>query len=406
MTDNKSNVYNDDASSRASVTTYTSNADHERLTVHVAGRTINSLSELYQLPTDLDEWNRLISRVLRDKQHVALSMGLGSLYPDPEVVEAVLAPGDGPRKLVADIGCGTGIWALEMAKNFPHCDILGIDLASVPIPPENLPSNCRFEVDNITLGLNHLHGQLDVAFLRAISMGIKDARKTFNDVAQCLKPGGVVIWIEGDYDFYSGFPIVYKPFGSEENPSGSYLQRMGYELRRAVTANGGALKEVERLMDQGLWWQSDMIDPDTCKTASLLLPIGTWLEGNDETETQKLRWIGTLMRQDMMSGLRGAHPVLLRAGWSQDTLDRWTAKLDEECTKGTYGLRFRFAWGRRREGPNSPAPALPKLQLTNSLNKTPLFIYEVYNTSQEAQEKIALRNRGKDIPPPPPPGNT
>ncbi|CAG8733625.1 17501_t:CDS:2, partial [Acaulospora colombiana] len=133
----------------------------------------------------------------------------------------------------------------------------------------------------------------------------------------CLKPGGIVIWIEGDYDFYSGYPIVYKPFASEANPSGSYLQRMGYELRRAVTANGSALKEVEHLMDQGLWWQSDVIDPDT-------------------------------------------------ADW-------------------VY----------------SESPALPTLQSINPPNKPSLFIYEVHNTIEEVQEKMALRNRGKDIPPPP-----
>jgi hypothetical protein len=31
-------------------------------------------------------------------------MGLGGLYPDPEVVEAILAPQEGPRRLIADIG--------------------------------------------------------------------------------------------------------------------------------------------------------------------------------------------------------------------------------------------------------------------------------------------------------------
>jgi hypothetical protein len=115
-----------------------------------------------------------------------------------------------------------------MSKKFPHCDVMGIDLAPVPIEPDKIPPNCHFEVDDVTSGLTHLHGQLDFIWVRAISMGIKDARKTFNDVAQCLKPGGLVIWSEADYDFYSGFPIRYKPFFSDQDPSGSCFVRLLY----------------------------------------------------------------------------------------------------------------------------------------------------------------------------------
>ncbi|PVG04205.1 S-adenosyl-L-methionine-dependent methyltransferase [Serendipita vermifera] len=403
MAGSRNYTIDDDAMSRVTANTFVSTGDRDRLTRHDAGRTFNALSDLYLLPSDVDEWSRL------DKQHVALTVALGAPYPNAEVVNALLSPDEGPRKKVADLGCGTGIWSLEMSKKFPHCDFIGIDLAPVPIEPDKVPSNCRFEVDDVTGGLGHLHDQLDLIFIRAISMGIKDARKMFNDVAQCLKPGGLVIWMEADYDFYSGFPIGYKPFFSEENPSGSCFVRVLYEARRAATANGSALKDMEQLIDQGLWWQTDSIDPDSCKTASLFMPIGTWLEGNDEEETHKLRWIGTLTRQDMISALTGAKPMLLKTGWPEETLNQWLGKLEEEGTKGTYGLRVRIAWGRRRAGPNLPAPPLPVLpesEPTGSHAKGPLFTYEVYNSLQEALEKAALRARGKDIPPPPLPGAT
>jgi hypothetical protein len=120
------------------------------------------------------------------------------------------------------------IRAVEMSKRFPHCDIIGIDLAPVPIEVEKMPPNCHFEIDDVTLGLSHLHGQLDLAFVRAISMGIKEAERTFNDVSLCLKPGGLVIWMEGDYDFYTDFPLRYKPFISDLHPDGSCMVRVLY----------------------------------------------------------------------------------------------------------------------------------------------------------------------------------
>jgi Methyltransferase domain len=115
-----------------------------------------------------------------------------------------------------------------MANEFPHCEVLGIDLAPVPIRQEGVPPNCRFEMDDINRGLSHLHGQFDVVFARAIGMGLNNFRRSLADIEACAKPGGILIWIDGDFDVYSGYPIVYQPFWSESNPNGSYTRRVIY----------------------------------------------------------------------------------------------------------------------------------------------------------------------------------
>jgi hypothetical protein len=45
---------------------------------------------------------KLISQ--RDKQHRGITLGLGGLYPEPEVVRAILAPEDGVTKRIIDLG--------------------------------------------------------------------------------------------------------------------------------------------------------------------------------------------------------------------------------------------------------------------------------------------------------------
>jgi len=168
-----------------------------------------------------------------------------------------------------------------MAREFPHCEVLGIDLAPVSLPPESLPSNCRFEIDDISLGLKNLRGQFDVVFARAIGLGLKDFRKALADMEDCAKPGGMIIWIDGD-DFYSGFRIVYRPFWSAKDPSGSYSQRILYgesshtllllpvnvkllELRRASEVLGQSdVRTMEKVIDEGFWRNSTLLDPDTC----------------------------------------------------------------------------------------------------------------------------------------------
>lgn len=100
-------------------------------------------NEIYVLPNDEQEQDRLST------QHKAFSIGFGGLYPAPEIVRAVLAPQEGVTKRILDLGCGSGIWCTEMAREFPHCDVLGVDLAPVSVLPEHMPANCKFEINDI-----------------------------------------------------------------------------------------------------------------------------------------------------------------------------------------------------------------------------------------------------------------
>jgi hypothetical protein len=117
---------------------------------------------------------------------------------------------------------------VAMAREFPDADVLGVDLAPVPTEPENLPDNCRFEVDDINLGLDHFKGQYDLIHIRLVGSGLKDIHKSMLDVEKCLKPGGLALWLDIDYDLYSGDRFGYKPVASELNPPGAWLQRPIY----------------------------------------------------------------------------------------------------------------------------------------------------------------------------------
>lgn len=47
---------------------------------------------------------------------------------------------------VLDIGTGIGLWAIEVAKQFPSAFVIGTDLS--PIQPMLIPVNCQFEIDD------------------------------------------------------------------------------------------------------------------------------------------------------------------------------------------------------------------------------------------------------------------
>ena len=49
------------------------------------------------------------------------------------IEEVLNAPSDRKRR-VLDIGCGSGIWTIQIADDFPDVEVVGCDLA--PIQPE------------------------------------------------------------------------------------------------------------------------------------------------------------------------------------------------------------------------------------------------------------------------------
>ncbi|PVG04451.1 S-adenosyl-L-methionine-dependent methyltransferase [Serendipita vermifera] len=402
--------HSDGGMSRVSTYTYASE-DAERFRKQVRGRSFNVLNDTYCLPTDDEEWTRL------NKQHVAIVLGLGGLYPAPDTVNAILAPEPGTVKRILDLGCGTGVWALAMAERFPHCEVIGIDLAPVPIDADTVPSNCRFEIDDINLGLAHYQDHFDLVHARVISAGFKDFKKAKQDIERCLKPGGMVVWIDGDYHFSGEDPETYVPLASEVNPEGSWMARIIWEMRRcAVKVGRSDLFTMAEELQGGLW-RDPLIDPETCGAGSLYLPIGPWASHPDVHQSQRLKLIGTLIRQDALNVATALRPLLLNAGYREETFNEWVKLIHEELntTKRPLWVRFLLAWGRRRNDTDEPLPPLPDSvppsdNSDNNEDGTPppppypyLFTYNTEQEALQAQARLNQSLRPDQDPPPGPP---
>ena len=108
----------------------------------------------------------------------------------------ILAPIQ-PREIL-DIGCGTGIWAIETADNLPESTVYGVDIS--PIQPIYVPDNCSFYLENALSGLSFHDQKFDLVQSRCLGAGIPDRmwRAYFAEIWRVTKPGGWVQWIEID----------------------------------------------------------------------------------------------------------------------------------------------------------------------------------------------------------------
>ncbi|KAG9015682.1 hypothetical protein FRB90_004471 [Tulasnella sp. 427] len=179
-----------------SVYSYHSSIDGQVMLKDMYGRTINNSSEHYGLPADPAEHARL------DVQHLMLKTKLNGLFFPSMPVRRALAPRQTTIPAILDLGTGSGSWAIDMAKLFPHAEVLGLDL--VPANLNSLPPfNCRFECDDINLGLLHYRNSFDIVHARCIALGIKDYPDFLMEIIEILRPGGVYIAGAGDMQLYN-----------------------------------------------------------------------------------------------------------------------------------------------------------------------------------------------------------
>lgn len=69
---------------------------------------------------------------------------------------------------------------------------------SLTVTFRETPFNCRFECDDANHDLSHYKECFDVVHMRMVSVGIEDALAFFHRLPDLLRPGGILLVIDGN----------------------------------------------------------------------------------------------------------------------------------------------------------------------------------------------------------------
>ncbi|KAL1651963.1 hypothetical protein SLS58_000086 [Diplodia intermedia] len=270
------------------------------------GRRYHAYGEKYFLPNDEAEMDRL------DLFHHILTLRCGG--------ELHLAPiAENPQRIL-DIGTGTGIWAIEMADEYPSADVLGTDLS--PIQPAMLPPNCKFEIDDCEQDWLY-STKFDYIHARYLAGTIKDWPRLVQQAYRFLKPGG---WIE-----LQDFTMKFYTTNGEFKP-GCPLDKWCDGVIEGVKA-WGREPEPGPLLEG---WVKDA--GFTNITHKLLpLPVGTW------PKDRKMKEIGALDLVQFKESLESAAMRVFTAqGWQPEEVQVFLADVRKDLSNPKLQAQHNF----------------------------------------------------------------
>ncbi|KAI8975106.1 S-adenosyl-L-methionine-dependent methyltransferase [Mycotypha africana] len=155
---------------------------------------LNTPGNHFYSPCDDEEADRMVM------MHFLIKYAFGGNWNAP--IQSILqfkSSRENPSK-VLDVGCGTGTWVLEMASEFPHAEIYGIDVRAM-FPHTSNPSNTHFIQYDYLKRLPYPDNTFDYIRMRLMLAFTTEKQfvRLLSEMHRVLKPLGYIEILDCEY---------------------------------------------------------------------------------------------------------------------------------------------------------------------------------------------------------------
>jgi ubiquinone/menaquinone biosynthesis C-methylase UbiE len=219
---------------------------------------------------------------------------------------------------ILDVGCGTGIWPIEMSALFPQAHIIGVDVALSSLP-RTVPLNCIFAQANILQGLPFPDQQFTFTHQRLLVAAIPALQwpRAVHELVRVTRVGGWVELLE----------------------IGDVIQNAGPATKRLLTWMTDISKtlgfEMEVLRRLG-----ELLKQSGCQSIEsqdIPVPLGAWAGTT-----------GQMMKTDVLYGYNAIKDSYCpRSNTSPEVFDAMVQAAADEWEQNQCSYIFHAAFGRR-----------------------------------------------------------
>ncbi|KAI1090193.1 methyltransferase LaeA [Rostrohypoxylon terebratum] len=233
---------------------------------------------------------------------------------------------------ILDLGCGTGIWVIDMAdRHQGRASILGWDLSL--IQPLRIPPGVEFQrcdIEEPWTGVEE--SSFDLIHMKMLAGSIENWASLYSRALRYLKPEtGVLEHVEIDFT---------PKCENGELPDDSSLKIWGHELTvameragRPITANPHTVGLLERL---------GYVD---VRQISKRVPFNSWPP--DETEREMGKWFNLGITQGLYA--LSIAPLTRMNGYDPEQVQNLVNKVrGEMCSRATRSYCTMYIWTARR----------------------------------------------------------
>ncbi len=176
-------------------------------------------------------------------QHLLICRRTASLLDSRIVIGE--ARNSGHPLTIADIGCGNGIWTIEISQSI-NGQVIGLDSSPELFPPDDIwPRNVTFDTFNILAPMKRKYvGVFDIVNIRLLAggLGAQDSDRVLTNLELMLREGGWLQWL----DIAPPYVLTYGREASDDLPIS-----ISSEMPRAVQSLGWLGRLPDLLKEMG-----------------------------------------------------------------------------------------------------------------------------------------------------------